>query len=84
MKNNIVSWFASFICTAIGFIDTETVERIILLSLGIISGLVSLAFNIYNWCVKANQDKKITKEEVKELKDIVDDGIKDIEDKIKK
>ena len=52
--------------------------------LTIISALVVLAKNIYDWYVKAKKDGKIDAEEGKELIDIVDDGVNNIKDNIKK
>ena len=43
-----------------------------------------LARNIYEWYLKAKKDGKIDANEGKELIDIVDDGVNNIKDNIKK
>lgn len=55
--------------------QTDEIFRIISLVLTIISALVILAKNIYDWYVKANKDKKITADEVKELLNIIGNKI---------
>ena len=64
--------------------QTDEIFRIISLVLTIISAVVVLARNIYEWYVKAKKDGKIDADEGKELIDIVDDGVNDIKDNIKK
>ena len=44
--------------------------------IGIVSALFSLFVNIYTWWKKAKSDGKITKEELDELKEIVDNHTK--------
>lgn len=64
--------------------QTDEIFRIISLILTIISTIVVLARNIYNWYLKAKKDGKIDAKETKDLIDIVDKGVKDIKDNIKK
>lgn len=64
--------------------QTDEIFRIISLILTIISAIVVLARNIYEWYVKAKKDGKIDADEGKELIDIVDDGVNNIKDNIKK
>ena len=64
--------------------QTDEIFRIISLVLTIISAVVVLARNIYEWYIKAKKDGKIDADEGKELIDIVDDGVNDIKDNIKK
>ena len=64
--------------------QTDEIFRIISLVLTIISAVVVLARNIYEWYVKAKKDGKIDANEGKELIDIVDDGVNNIKDNIKK
>jgi len=71
-NNNIVSWVCSGITCVLASISVEQVTNIILLIIGILSALVSLAYNIYVWYNKAKQDGKITTDEVKNLKNEVD------------
>lgn len=64
--------------------QTDEVFRIISLVLTIISALIVLIRNILDWYNKAKKDGKIDKDEIKEVIDIVDDGVQDIQDKINK
>ena len=64
--------------------QTDEIFRIISLVLTIISAVVVLARNIYEWYIKAKKDGKIDADEGKELIDIVDDGVNNIKDNIKK
>ena len=64
--------------------QTNELFRTISLILTILATLVVLARNIYDWYIKAKADKKIDKEEVKDLIDIVGDAVTDINDNIKK
>ena len=64
--------------------QTDEIFRIISLILTIISAVVVLARNIYEWYIKAKKDGKIDADEGKELIDIVDDGVNDLKDNIKK
>ena len=82
-QNNIPSWLASGVTTLIGATSVEEVTGVILTIVGIVSALFSLAFNIYCWYKKAKEDGKITKEEAKEAVDILNNGIKEINDATK-
>lgn len=64
--------------------QTDEIFRIISLVLTIISAIVVLAKNIYDWYVKASKDKKLTTDEVKELLNIIEDSVDDIGNKIDK
>lgn len=75
--NNALSWVMSGI-TLITGLAAEDVVRLILLIVGLVSACVSLAFNIYCWWKKAKEDGKITADELKEGKDILDKGIEEI------
>ena len=81
-QNNIPSWIASAITTVLGAASVEQVFSIILLIVGILSGLFSLAFNIYCWYKKAKEDGQITKSELEEGAKILNDGIQDLTDKL--
>lgn len=82
--NNVLSWICSGITTLIGATSVEEVSRVILLIIGIVSALVSLAFNIYCWYKKAKADGQITHEEITEGMKIVQDGIKKVQDETHK
>lgn len=83
-ESNLISWVCSIFTTLTGAMTTEELMRVILLVLGIISGIVSLAYNIYVWYKKAKSDGKITKEEIEEAVGIIKNGVDEIEDEIKK
>lgn len=74
MKNNdFLSWSGSALGTILTAIQTNEVFQYISLALTILSTLVAIAFTIYKWWKKANEDGKITPEEIDELgKDIKD------------
>lgn len=74
MKNNdFLSWTGSALGTILTAIQTNEVFQYISLALTILSTLVAIAFTIYKWWKKANEDGKITPEEIDELgKDIKD------------
>lgn len=69
--NNVLAWCGSAVTIFTGAI-AQDIMQIVLLIIGILSGLFSLFVNIWVWYNKAKADGKITKEEVDELKDIVD------------
>lgn len=71
--------FSAFLTAA----QTNETFRLISLILTILATLVVLARNVYDWYIKANKDGKIDKEEIKELVDIVGDGIEKIDNTIK-
>ena len=73
--NNIVSWVGSAVTLVTAGLSQD-VMQIILMIIGIISALVSLAYNIYKWYKRATADGKIDEGEIDELKDIVDDATK--------
>lgn len=64
--------------------QTNEVFQLIELILSIATTLFILGINIYAWWKKAKKDGKIDKEEIEELKEIVNDGKEKIEKEIKK
>ena len=74
MKNNdFLSWTGSAFGTILTAIQTNEVFQYISLALTILPTLVAIAFTIYKWWKRANEDGKITPEEIDELgKDIKD------------
>lgn len=58
--------------------QTDEIFRIISLVLTIISAVVVLARNVYEWYLKAKKDGKITAEEVKQCTDIIIDGVQKV------
>ena len=76
-----ISWTGTAFGTILTAIQTNEVFQYISLGLTILSTLVAIAYTIYKWWKKANEDGKITKEEVD---DLVDDINQIIDDKDKK
>lgn len=83
-ERNGISWVCSILTTLTGLMSTNEVFQIILTCLGILSAVVSLAYNIYVWYNKAMKDKKLSVKEAKELKNILDKGINEISKNIPK
>ena len=83
-ERNGVSWVCSILTTLTGLMSTNEVFQIVLTCLGILSAIVSLAYNIYVWYNKAMKDKKLSVKEAKELKNILDKGINEISKNIPK
>ena len=83
-EHNGVSWACSILTTLTGLMSTNEVFQIVLTCLGILSAVISLAYNIYVWYKKATSDKKLSSKEVKELKDILKKGIDEISKNIPK
>lgn len=52
--------------------------------LGVLTSIVLIGYRLWVWWTEAHKDGKITKEELKDGLDILVDGKKDVEDKIKK
>lgn len=70
--NNIVSYILSgftFLTSAL----TQDIMQIILLVLGILSTLFSIAYTVWKWYKKAKEDGIITDEEIDELMDDIND-----------
>lgn len=67
----------SWICT---IAQTNEIFQLAMLIISILSTLFSLAYTIYKWYNKASKDRKITPDEVEELKDDLEDVLKDKED----
>ena len=84
MKSHIINTACITLQSFLTLSQTDEVFRIVSLVLTIISALIVLIRNILDWYNKAKQDGKIDKDEIKEVIDIVDDGVQDIQDKINK
>lgn len=84
MKDSIIDSLCITISTIFTVAQTNEVFKTISLILTILSVTVVLVRNIYDWYLKAKKDKKIDKEEIKGLIDIVSDGVDAVNDKINK
>lgn len=65
-------------------VQQNEILQVISMVLSVLTSLVILAYNIWKWYRKAKEDGKITKEEIDELGDILQDGKDDIERNNKK
>ena len=83
MKDSIIDSLCITISTIFTVAQTNEVFKTISLILTILSVVVVLARNIYDWYLKAKKDKKIDKEEIKDLIDIVGNSVDEL-NKIKK
>ena len=83
MKDSIIDSLCITISTIFTVAQTNEVFKTISLILTILSVVVVLARNIYDWYLKAKKDKKIDKEEIKDLINIVSNSVDDL-NKIKK
>lgn len=81
-KSSVGSLVSSAITIICGAVDAKNVESIILLTIGIISAIISLGFNIWSWYVKAKSDGKITSDEIDELNKTVKTGTDDVKSAI--
>ena len=79
---SLVSSAVTIVCGAVDVESTESIESIILLTIGIISAIISLGFNIWSWYVKAKSDGKITSDEIDELNKTVKTGTDDVKNAI--
>ena len=67
----------------LAFIQTNQVFQIVEMILAILTSLIILGYRLWKWWIEAKKDGKITKEEIKDVADIVAKGIEDIKDKRK-
>ena len=74
---NYIANGVGIVCSAI---QTNEILSWISWVLTLIATFVSIAFTLYRWYKKASADGKIDKEELDELGDIAEDGIKQIEE----
>lgn len=82
MKNNdFLSWSGTIFGTIFTALQTNEVFQYISLAITILSSLLAIAFTIYKWWKKANEDGKITPEEIEalgnDLKDTLEKGDKE-------
>ena len=68
----------------LAFLQTNEVMQYIEFALGILTSIVLIAYRLWVWWIKAKEDGKITKEELKEGVNILMEGKEDVEHKIKK
>lgn len=78
--DGVVVGVSAIIQTFCGIVQTTEVFQLISVILGTLTGLFTLAYFIWRWWTKATEDKKITKEEVDELLQGIDDIINNKKD----
>ena len=81
MKDNITYGVCATIMTIAGVTQVNEMFQLIQVIVGVVSGLFAIAYTIFKWYNKAKADGKITPQEVKELKDDLEDVLKDKEEK---
>ena len=79
MKDNITYGICGSIMAVCGITQTSELFQLIQVIIGVISALFAIAYTIYKWYNKAKEDGKITKEEVKDLIDDLQDTLQDKE-----
>ena len=65
-------------------IQTNEIFQIVELCLSILTSLIIIGFKIWKWWKNASADGKITKEEIKELSDDIEEDVDKLKDKNKK
>ena len=83
-KENIIDGVCILISYLFTAAQTKEVLQIVSFILTIVSILIVIIRNIIDWYIKAKKDGKIDADEGKELIDIVDKGVNDLKDNIKK
>lgn len=78
--DGVVAGVSATIQTFCGIVQTTEVFQLISVILGTLTGLLTLAYFIWRWWTKASKDKKITKDEVDELLQGIDDIINNKKD----
>ena len=81
MKDNITYGTCGAIMAIAGITQVNELFQLIQVIVGVVSGLFAIAYTVYKWYIKAKKDGKITPEEIDELKDDLENIIKDKEEK---
>lgn len=84
MNEHVADGVGLALSTFLTATQTNETFRMISLILTILATLVVIARNIHDWYIKAKLDGRISKEEVKDLIDIVDKGVNDVKDAVDK
>ena len=77
-NKNIISYIGSALGGIFTIVQSNEIFQLISLILTIISVLVSVAFSIYKRIITATKDGKITKKEIDELTNILDENAKNL------
>lgn len=84
MKKFRIDYILDGFAITLGAVQLNQIMQIIQLVLGIVATIISIMFSIWLWWKRASKDGKITEEEIKEGQDILNNGVKDLNDKLKK
>lgn len=68
------NWFCNFLAGLFSVANPDEVLKYICLGLTALATLISILYSIYKWWKEAHADGKITKEELEQLGNIVQDG----------
>ena len=74
----IANYLASGICLFLTLTDLESWMRILLLSLGVLSGAFSLLVSVVKWYKAAKADGSIDLDEIEELVTTIEDSITEV------
>lgn len=80
MKKFRIDYILDGFAITLGAVQLNQVMQIIQLVLGIVATIISIMFSIWLWWKRASKDGKITKEEIKDGMDILNNGTKEIKD----
>ena len=81
MKDNMTYGVCGSIMAVCGITQVNEMFQLIQVIVGVVSGVFAIAYTIFKWYNKAKQDGKITPQEIKELKDDLENVLTDKEDK---
>lgn len=84
MKETRIDYILDGVVLTSAAASIEQTIQIVLLVLGCVSSAISIAYTIYKWWKKAKADGKITKEEIKEGVDLLQNEVENLDDKLKR
>ena len=82
--NELISYMGNATTYLLAFVQTNQTFQMIEMILAILTSIVLLAYRLWRWWKEAKKDGKITKEEIKDGASIINDGVKEISDIVKK
>lgn len=83
-NNNIFAVIGNSFTYILTVLQANEIFQIVELVLSIIISLLIIISKICNWWKEANQDGKITKEEIQQIGNDIADDVNDLKDKINK